>query len=52
MERLGTSGKASALLRFTDRVQANEDVSGILEDLQEAIINYGVCSCPCQPRSR
>ena len=34
----------SALVRFTDHVQDNEDVSGLLEDLQEAINVYQVCS--------
>lgn len=34
----------SALLRFTDHVRDNKDVSGLLEDLQEAINDYQVCS--------
>ena len=32
------------LLRIADGVQDNEDVSGLLEDLQEAVNDYMVCS--------
>jgi hypothetical protein len=34
----------SPLLRFTDHVKDNEDVSGLLEDLQEVINDYQVRS--------
>jgi len=45
-ETLGSLEQKSALLRFTDHVQDNEEVSGLLEDLQEAINDYQVCSRP------
>ena len=32
------------LLRIADGVQDNEDVGGLLEDLQEAVNDYMVCS--------
>lgn len=43
-EALRSLHQKSALLRFTDHVQDNGDVSGLLEDLQEAINDYQVCS--------
>ncbi|KAF9786263.1 hypothetical protein BJ322DRAFT_775760 [Thelephora terrestris] len=39
-ETLQSLTQKSALLRFTDHVQDNEDVSGLLEDLREAINDY------------
>ena len=42
-ETLQSLYEKSALIRFTDHVQDNEDVSGLLEDLQEAINDYQVC---------
>ena len=41
-ETLRSLHQKSVLLRFTDHVQDNEDVSGLLEDLQEAISDYQV----------
>ena len=41
-ETLESLKQKSALVRFTDHVQDNEEVSGLLEDLQEAINDYQV----------
>ena len=43
--QLGLLGGKSTALQFFDNTQDNEDVSGLLEDLQEAINDYMVCSC-------
>ena len=32
------------LLRYLDNAQDNEDIGGLLEDLQEVVNNYMVCS--------
>ena len=40
---LSLHGK-SVVLRLADNVQDSEDVNGLLEDLQEAVGNYMVCS--------
>ena len=42
-ETLQLLHQKSALLTFIDYVRDNEDVSGILEDLQEAMNDYQVC---------
>ena len=41
-ERLLPLGGKSAPLRYLDNVQDSEDVSGLLEDLQEAVNDYMV----------
>ena len=43
-EQLRSLGRKPAIARFVDHVQDDEDVSGILEDLQETINDYQVCS--------
>jgi len=43
-EQLRSLHAKSALLRFVNNVQDSEDVSGLLEDLQEAVNDYMVCS--------
>ena len=43
-EQLQSLHGKSALLRLADNVQDSEDVSGLLEDLQEAVNDYMVCS--------
>ena len=43
-EQLRPLGGKSAPLRYLDNAQDSEDVSGLLEDLQEAVNNYMVCS--------
>ena len=43
-EKLLLLDQKSAFLRFTDHVQDNEEVSGLLEDLREAIDDYQVRS--------
>ena len=45
-EALSSLDQKSALLRFTDHVQDNEEVSGLLEDLREVIDDYKVRSPP------
>ena len=35
------------LQRLADHVQDNEDVSTLLDDLQEAVSHYQVCSSTC-----
>ena len=42
-ETLRSLHQKSALLTFIDHVRDNKDVSGLLEDLQEAINDYQVC---------
>ena len=42
-ETLQSLYQKSALLRITDHVRDNEAVSGLLEDLREAINDYQVC---------
>ena len=42
-ERLRSLHEKSALRRFADNTQDSEDVSGLLEDLQEAVNDYMVC---------
>jgi hypothetical protein len=43
-EQLRSLYGKSALLRFVDNVQDSGDVSGLLEDLQEAVNDYMVRS--------
>jgi len=43
-ERLGSLDGKSVPLRYLDSVQDSEDVSGLLEDLQEAVNDYMVRS--------
>lgn len=43
-EELRSLGEKSATLRYLDDVQDGEDVSGLLEDLQEAVNDYMVRS--------
>ena len=43
-EQLRSLHEKSVPLRFLDNAQDGEDVNGLLEDLQEAINNYLVCS--------
>jgi len=43
-EQLRSLHAKSALLRFVDNAQDSEDVSGLLEDLQEAVNDYMVRS--------
>jgi len=45
-EQLRSFREESALLRLVDNAQNSEDVSGLLEDLQEAIGDYMVRSWP------
>ena len=42
-EHLRSLHEKSALRRFADNAQDSEDVSGLLEDLQEAVNDYMVC---------
>jgi len=42
-EQLRTLYGKSALLRLADNAQDSEDVSELLEDLQEALNDYMVC---------
>ena len=43
-EQLRSLHEKPVPLRIIDNVQDGEDVNGLLEDLQEAINNYLVCS--------
>ena len=43
-EQLRSLREESALLRLVDNAQDSKDVSGLLEDLQEAVDNYMVRS--------
>jgi len=43
-ERLGSLDGRSVPLRYLDNIQDGEDVSGLLEDLQEAVNDYMVRS--------
>ena len=43
-EQLRSLGGKTATLRYFDDAQDGEDVSGLLEDLQEAVNNYMVRS--------
>ena len=43
-ERLGSLDGKSVPLRYLDNIQDGEDVSGLLEDLQEAVNDYMVRS--------
>ena len=43
-ETLRSLCQKSAIVRVIDHVQDDKDVSGILEDLQETIHDYQVCS--------
>ena len=43
-ERLQSLHGKPVLLRLVDNAQDSEDVSGLLEDLQEAVNDYMVCS--------
>jgi hypothetical protein len=45
-ETLRLFPQKSLILRVADHVKDNEDVSGLLEDLQEAINDYQVCLRP------
>ena len=45
-ERLRTLHGKPVLLRLVDNAQDGEDVSGLLEDLQEAVNGYMVCLWP------
>ena len=45
-ETLSSLEQKSALVRFIDHVPDNEEVSELLENLQEAINDYQVCSLP------
>jgi len=45
-EQLRSLREESALLRLVDNAQASKDVSGLLEDLQEAVGDYMVRLCP------
>jgi len=42
--KLRSLGGKSATLRYLDDVQDSEDVGALLEDLQEAVNDYMVCS--------
>jgi len=42
-EQLQSLGGKSMPLRYLDNVQDGEDVTGLLEDLQEAVNDYMVC---------
>jgi len=43
-EQLQLLGEKSVVLQSFDNTQDSEDVSGLLEDLQEVINDYMVCS--------
>jgi len=43
-EQLESLHGKSVPLRYLDNVQDGEDVSGLLEDLQEVVNDYMVCS--------
>ena len=43
-EQLRSLSGKSVPLRYLDNVQDGEDVGGLLEDLQEAVNDYLVCS--------
>ena len=43
-ERLQPFGGKSVPLRYLDSAQDSEDISGLLEDLHEAVSDYMVCS--------
>jgi hypothetical protein len=42
-ETLGSFPEKSLISRIADHVKDNEDVSGLLEDVREAINDYQVC---------
>ena len=48
-ETLESLDEKSAPLRFIDHVQDKEEVSGLLDDLQEAINDYQVRLQPLHP---
>ena len=42
-EQLWSLHEKAAILRLVDSAQDSEDVTGLLEDLQEAVNDYMVC---------
>jgi len=44
VNQLQSLKEKSSLRQFADHAQDDEDVTGLLEDIQEAISDYQVCS--------